>query len=96
MSINKARGTEMATKTTTQVFTDSEATDEAVLLFTRKLMRMHPEAYADVIKRLPDGARQALALAETRADRVRDADQRAATTHRYMTDDERYGEITEE
>jgi hypothetical protein len=79
------------TGTEAQIFTDAEATDEAVLLLTRKLGRLYPEAYADLVKRLPDGARTALALAEARADRVRDAGPR-----RYMTDDERYGDLDEE
>lgn len=52
--------------------TDQQATDEAVLLLVRKLMRIQPDAYADVVKRLPDGARRAIALAECRADVLRD------------------------
>lgn len=53
--------------------TDAEATDEAVLLLIRKLMRLQPDAYADVIKRLPRGARDAIAFSERRADVLRDA-----------------------
>jgi len=61
-----------ATDTAAQRMTDAQATDEALLLLTRKLMRLHPEAYAAVIQKMPEGARRALALAEGRADRVRD------------------------
>ena len=62
-----------ATTAPRRTMTEQEATDEAVLLLIRKTMRLQPEAYADVIKRLPEGARHALMLAENRADRVRDA-----------------------
>lgn len=51
---------------------DTEATDEAVLLLTRKLRRLHPAAYADIMSKLPAGARDALNLADVRADRLRD------------------------
>jgi hypothetical protein len=76
-------------------YTDSEATDEAILLFTRKLRRMHPEAFADVIAKLSDDARFALTLAENRADTVRSEAERTGVARRYMTDDERYGETEE-
>ena len=52
---------------------DSQATDEAVLLFVRKVRRLHPEAFADVMGRLNEGARWALQMAENRADSNRDA-----------------------
>lgn len=58
--------------TETRTMTTDEATDEAVLVLTRKLMRLHPEAYADVIRRLPEGAREQLGAAERRADTLRD------------------------
>lgn len=51
---------------------ESELTDEAVLLLTRKLGRLHPDAHADLVRRLPDGARVALIMAENRADSRRD------------------------
>jgi hypothetical protein len=57
-----------------QTYTDQEATDEAVLLFVRKLRRLHPDAFAAVMGRLPKGARTALMLAENRADVVRGRD----------------------
>jgi hypothetical protein len=82
--------------TEAKIYTDDEAINEAILLFTRKVRRLHPEAFADVIARLPQEARDMLTLAENRADVVRDADEKAGTTHRYMTDDERYGEMAEE
>jgi hypothetical protein len=72
-------------------FTDAEATNEALLLFTRKLRRLHPGVFSDVIKKLPEGARFALVLAENRADMVRAEAERTGVTRRYMTDVERYG-----
>lgn len=79
------------TESTRRVYTDNEATDEAVLLLTRKLRRHYPAAFSDLMGQLPEGAREALTLAENRADGVRDRDDRAGTKHRYMTDEERYG-----
>lgn len=64
-----------------QAYTPAEATDEAVLLLVRKLRRLHPGAYADVMGRLSDGARDALTLADIRADLVR-AD---GTSRRFVT-----------
>ena len=52
--------------------TQTEATDEALLLITRKMRRLHPEAFRDVWAKLPDGAKDALILAENRADVLRD------------------------
>jgi hypothetical protein len=79
--------------TEAQTFTANQATDEAVLLLTRKLMRLHPEAYADVTSRMPEGARLALLNAETRADVVRDADTLSGTTHTYpVLSDEDFSE----
>jgi hypothetical protein len=57
---------------TTRHFTASQATDEALLLFIRKVRRLHPAAFGDVWAKLPDGAKQALAAAEMRADVLRD------------------------
>lgn len=56
----------------TKTMTDSQATDEAVLLLTRKLRRLHPEAYAAIWGKLPEGAQRALLTAEMRADLLRD------------------------
>ncbi len=75
-----------------QPYSDEQATDEALLLLTRKLRRLHPAAYADVIGRLPDGARDALTLADNRADALRAADQRTGLTRRYVTIAERCAE----
>lgn len=62
----------MTTATDAKItYTDSQALDEALLLFTRKLRRLHYAAYAEVIAMLPDGARDALALADIRADVTR-------------------------
>lgn len=52
-------------------FTDEQATDEAVLLLVRKLRRLHRDAYVDLMGRLPAGARDALMLADQRAEKLR-------------------------
>ncbi len=72
-----------------QPYTDEQAADEALLLLTRKLRRLHPDAYADVICRLPDGAREALNAADIRADKLRATDQRDGIVRRYVLIDER-------
>lgn len=59
--------------TAAQPMTDAEATDEAVLLLTRKLRRLHPTAFRDLMDRLPEGAREALHFADQRADTRRAA-----------------------
>ncbi len=59
---------------TSETFTEAQATDEMVLLFTRKMRRMHPEAFADVWSKLPVGAQRAVCDAERRADMLRDSD----------------------
>lgn len=59
--------------TMTQTMTEAQATDEATLLLVRKLRRLHPTAFADVIKRMPADARRILDDAERRADRYRDS-----------------------
>jgi len=64
-------------------YTDQQATDEAVLLLTRKLQRMYPDAYADLVGQLPDGARNALNLADVRADHLRHDDRQAGVTRNY-------------
>ncbi len=63
----------MTTAADTKTYTDTEATDEALLLFTRKMRRMHPEAFAAVWAKLPDGAKDAILFSEVRADTLRDA-----------------------
>lgn len=63
----------MTQEATAPQFTDTQATDEAVLLLTRKLMRLHRDAYADVWAKLPDGAKRAILAAEARADVLRDS-----------------------
>jgi hypothetical protein len=88
--------TQSYTEDQANAYTDSEATDEALLLLTRKLHRLHPAAYTDLMARLPEGAKTALRFAENRAERVRDQDGRNGTAHRYLTDDEAYGTTDEE
>lgn len=62
--------TTTGTQTYTQTYTQAEATDEAVRLMYRKLSRLHPEAFADVWGKLPEGAQEALRESERRADWV--------------------------
>lgn len=64
-------------------YTTGQATDEAVLLLLRKLGRLYPDAHADLLAKLPDGAREALSLADVRADRLRATDQAAGITRTY-------------
>jgi hypothetical protein len=79
----------MTKTTSTQEYTDTQATDEALLLLIRKLRRLHPAAFTDVMGKLPEGAREALNTADIRADRQRAADQRDGITRRYVLIDER-------
>lgn len=73
----------MTATTKTETYTDQQATDEAVLLLVRKLRRLHPEAYADLMARVPQGARDALNQADIRADKLRATDQRDGITREY-------------
>lgn len=66
-----------------EIYTDQQATDEALLLFVRKVRRLHPNTFADVIGRLPEGARDALNQAELRADTLRAYDRRDGITREY-------------
>lgn len=74
---------------TSQEYTDTQATDEAVLLLTRKLRRLHPEAFADLMSKLPEGAREALDAADLRAETLRAYDSRDGITRRYVLVEER-------
>jgi len=77
---------------TNEEYTDAQATDEAVLLLTRKLRRLHPDVYADVMAKLPSGALDALMLADQRADKLRQQDRDSGTERTYRdiwaTDDD--------
>jgi hypothetical protein len=57
----------------TETYTEAQATDEAVLLFVRKMRRMHPDVFAEVWSKIPEGAQEAIWATERRADRERDA-----------------------
>jgi hypothetical protein len=58
---------------TAKTYSEAQATDEAVLLFTRKVRRLiDRETFAKIWKQLPDGAKEALYAAERRADVLRD------------------------
>lgn len=59
--------------------TETEATNEALLLMIRKARRLHPEAFADILSRLPEGAKVALEKAERAADTLRDSKGGAAS-----------------
>jgi len=78
---------------TAETYTEQQATDEAVLLLTRKLRRLHPAACADLMAKLPDGARDALNQAEIRADRLRHYDERDGITREYV---DRYAGLDDE
>ena len=65
--------TKTGNETKTEYFTEAQATDEAMLLITRKMRRLYPEAFTAVWAKLPDGAKDAIYASELRADRVRDA-----------------------
>jgi hypothetical protein len=54
-----------------QYYTEAQALDEAVLMFMRRMGRLHPTAYHQVLTTLPDGVREALTLADIRADKLR-------------------------
>ncbi len=70
-------------------YSDAQATDEALLLFVRKVRRLHRSAFDDVIGKLPEGAREALNDAEMRADTLRAHDERDGVERRYVLHDER-------
>lgn len=60
------------TQTSTKYFTETEATDEAMLLLFRKVRRTaSPDAFEKIWTALPEGARRAIYAAESRADLVR-------------------------
>lgn len=71
--------------TNTTIATDQQATDEAVLMLTRRLRRLYPDAYAAVITSLAPGLRDALQLADNRADLLRHQDQQAGITRKYLS-----------
>jgi hypothetical protein len=56
-----------------KTYTEAQATDEAMLLLTRKLRRQERAAFDKIWAQLPDGAKDAIFRAEARADQVRDA-----------------------
>lgn len=62
----------MATENQTKSFTDAQATDEAMLLLTRKFRRMFPQQFQAVWGKLPAGAQRAIYASEIRADVLRD------------------------
>lgn len=64
-------------------YTDQQATEEALLLVIRKLRRLHPGAYADIMGRVPELAKQALHFADLRAERLRAYDKRDGITRTY-------------
>jgi hypothetical protein len=73
----------MTNTETPATYTEQQATDEAVLLLVRKLRRLHRDAYADLMIKLPQGAQDAIDNAERRADSLRFADQATDITRTY-------------
>lgn len=59
-------------KEESKTYTEAQATDETMLLITRKLRRLDRSTFDLIWSQLPDGAKDAAMLAEARADRVRD------------------------
>lgn len=75
----------MTTTENTTIATDAQAVDEAVLMLTRRLRRLYPDAYTAVITSLADGLRDALHLADNRADLLRHHDKRDGITRVFET-----------
>lgn len=75
--------TQGSAEMTAETYTDQQATDEAVLLLVRKLRRLHPAEYSNLMAKLPQGARDALMLADQRADKIRACDKRQGVTRQY-------------
>lgn len=75
----------LAARNAGPLYDEGQATDEAVLLLVRKLRRLHPGVYADLMGRLPVGARDALDAADLRADRLRARDAGRGFTRNYLT-----------
>jgi hypothetical protein len=68
---------------TSEIYTDQQATEEALLLLIRKLRRLYPQAHADLMTKLPEGAEIALRMGEMRADTLRAYDSRDGITRTY-------------
>ncbi len=75
----------LAAKNSGVLYNEAQATDEAVLLLVRKLRRLYPAAYADLMNRIPEGARDALDAADLRADRLRARDAGNGIKRNYLT-----------
>ena len=50
---------------------EQQATEMALMLLIRKMRRLYTAEYVDVLRSLPDEAREALTVAEMRADTLR-------------------------
>jgi hypothetical protein len=75
----------LAARNAGPIYDEAQATDEAVLLLVRKLRRLHPGAYADLMNSIPEGARDALAAADLRADRLRARDAGRGFKRNFLT-----------
>jgi hypothetical protein len=75
----------LAAKNSGALYDEGQATDEAVLLLVRKLRRLHPGVYIELMNRLPVGARDALDAADLRADRLRARDAGNRIKRNYLT-----------
>jgi hypothetical protein len=78
---------------TIKTYTDEQATDEAVLLLTRKLHRLYPDVHAALMAKLPESAREALHFAEMHADTLRAYDKRDGITREYVS---RFADLDDE
>jgi hypothetical protein len=66
-----------------KMYTDNEATDAAVRLAMRRLGRLYPTVHADLMSRLPTGVREALNMADVRADKLIAQDERDGIQRAY-------------
>jgi hypothetical protein len=83
----------MCEMTTSEPYTDAQATDEAVLLLVRRLHRLYPREHASLLASFPEGVRQALMFADQRADLLRAEDARAGIERMYV---DRFAELDDD
>lgn len=77
----------LAAKNDRPTYSDAQATDEAVLLLMRKMHRLYPAAHSAILTSFPEDVRDALTMAELRADRLRAHDQRDGIERAYLVRD---------
>jgi hypothetical protein len=75
----------LAAKNSGHIYSEAQATDEAILRLVRRLRRDHENVYIELMNRLPEGARDALDAADLRADRLRARDAGNGIKRNYLT-----------